>query len=319
DCAVSRASPGAEGVAHPLEQCSHDLRYRVSRSLPHRTDSARQSDRRPLVRFTLQPVELAAVPLGRSSLPLVAQRRRDPQLLREVLARFLPHRIFFKKRRGRRGAETTRREAADSDMKIVGAFPDAKTVPYSQWLGPFRLGLADQHLPTGNRFTGVCPGLEETRGPEPDIEPYGVVGHSLTFTTDQLFRKLMSPEPASSLMVPPPFPMVPERWSLRSFRTFTSTPPRSISPDPVSSSTSAPKVEGTESVMVPDPVLPSRVSMPDRRPMSTSPLPVSSDIFAAFTVPTVMLPEPELSASFPVATWSPVMSPEPVSTLTPPS
>src|SRR5690348_11262432 len=94
-----------------------------------------------------------------------------------MLARLLPRRILFKKRRGRLGAQTTRREAADGDVKIVRTLPNAETVPYAHRFGPFRLGLADQHLPTGNRFTGGCPGLEEPGSPEPDVEADRDVRH----------------------------------------------------------------------------------------------------------------------------------------------
>src|SRR5215472_15116368 len=234
-----------------------------------------------------------------------------------MFARLLPFRLLLKQCRGRLGAQAARREGHHGNAEVIGTFTNSETVSYANWLGPLRPGLSHQHLPTRNRFAGVCPTLEESGSPQPDIEANGIVGHSLTITTDQLFRKLMSPEPASSLIVPPPFPIEPDRWSLRSFRTFTSTPPRSISPDPVSSSTSAPKVAGTDSVIVPEPVLPSRVSMPLTRPMSTSPLPVSSEMRAACTVLTVMLPDPELNANLPVETLSPVTSPEPVSTFTP--
>src|SRR6266576_1265248 len=120
-------------------------------------------------------------------------------------------------------------------------------------------------------------------------------------------------------------------------RTCRVNPPRSMSPLPVSRSTSAPSVGSTLSVTSPEPVSMWRDENVETSATSTAPLPVSNDssspladvtsmspdpvstyTFVAFPSRTVTFPDPVSSRSVDPSTPVTVMSPEPVPRLTSP-
>src|SRR5439155_2992775 len=124
----------------------------------------------------LEPLQLAALFLGWPALAAVGGGRRDFVLLRESFARRAPLRGLVVQQLRVACCAAPFGDGANGDHPVIGADAHAQRIAGPNEFGRFGARAVELHLAAGYRLSGKAARFEETRGPEPPIQPDGIGG-----------------------------------------------------------------------------------------------------------------------------------------------
>ena len=120
--------------------------------------------------FVAQPVDGAAVLLGRAAFPFERDGGRDPQLLRQTLPQTLALGILVEEQRRIACRTAALREGGYDHPVLERPDPDLHPVAHVHGLGALGVISVDFDFPAVDRRGRERARLEEPRGPQPTVE-----------------------------------------------------------------------------------------------------------------------------------------------------